>query len=80
MYKGKEILESSSMSPNEALYDAIYSILDTYIDDHHSVASYPYHRLPYWIDSPLLNLDYLSQNFPFDESIMEIMSLDESLW
>ena len=75
MSKGKEIVESSSMSPHEALYDSIQSVSDAYIDDHQLVALDPYH-LPYWLDSPLLTLDYLSDTFPSDESIMEIMSLD----
>ena len=73
--KGKEIAESFSLSPHEA----IQSIYDSYINDHHLVASDIYH-LPYWLDSPLPNLGYLSQTFPSDESIMEIMSLDEYLW
>ena len=79
MSKGKEIVESSSLSPHEAMYESIQSIFYVYIDDHHLVESDPYH-LPYWLDSPLLTLDYLSQTFPSNESIMEIMSLDEYLW
>ena len=78
MSKGKEIVEIPSLSPHEALYDSIQSVSNSYIDDHHLVASYPYH-MPYWLDSPHLTLDYLSWIFPSDESIMEVMSLDESL-
>ena len=43
------------------------------------MASDPYH-LPYWLDSPIPTLDYLSNTFPSDESIMEIMSVDEPVW
>ena len=50
-----------------------------YYDDHNLVAWDPYH-LPYWLDSPLPTLDYLFQTFPLDESIMDIMSVDEPLW
>ena len=78
MSKCKEIVELPSLSPHEALYDAIQFVSYAYIADHHLVASDPCH-LPYWLDFPLPTLDYLSQNFPLDESIMEIMSLDESL-
>ena len=77
--KGKAIVETPSLSPSKALYHCIQSASDAYIDEHHLVASYPYH-LPYWLDSPLLTLNYLLNNFPSDESIMEIMSSDESLW
>ena len=61
------------------MYEAIQSVSDAYIDDHHLVASDTYY-LPYCLDSPLSTLDYLSQTFLSDESIMEIMSLDEYLW
>ena len=79
MSKGKEIVESSSLSPNKAMYESIQFVSNVYIDDHHLEASDPYH-LPYWLDSPLPNLDCLLQTFPSNESIMEIMSLDEYLW
>ena len=49
------------------------------MDNHHLVALDPYH-IPYWLDSPLPILDYLLQNFLSNDSIMEIMSWDESLW
>ena len=39
----------------------------------------PYH-LPYWLEPSLPTLNYLSQTFPFDKSIMEIMSTNESIW
>ena len=59
MSKGKQIIELSSLSPHEALYDAIQYVSDSYIDGHHLVASDPYH-LPYWIDSPQLSLIEIS--------------------
>ena len=77
--KGKEIVETPSVGTHKALYNAIQYASDAYVNDQHLVASYPYH-MHYWIDSPLLNLDYLSWYFPSDESIMVIMSLDECLW
>ena len=67
--KGKTIVDVPSLSPPEALYDAIQSTSNSYIDDHHLVASDPYY-LPYWLDYPPPSLDYLLQTFPLDESIM----------
>ena len=43
------------------------------------MASYPYH-LPYWLEPSLPTLDYLTQTFPSDESIMDIMSENEPIW
>ena len=77
--KGKAIVDKISMSPPKSLYDSIQSTSDGYIDDHHLVASHPYH-IPYWLDSPPPTLDDLSHTFPSNESIMEIMSLDETQW
>ena len=61
----------------------MYNIIQTLFDDHtnelHLVASDPYH-LPYWLETSLPALDYLSQTFPSDESIMEIMSMNEPAW
>ena len=37
-------------------------------------------HLPYYLEPSLPTLDYLSQNFPSKESIMEIMSVDEPVW
>ena len=79
MSKGKYIVETPSLGPHESLYHAIQSTFDAYFDDQNLVTSDPYH-LPYWLDSPLPTLDYLSQTFPLDESIMEVMSLDDYLW
>ena len=60
------------------LYDAIQSVFDVHYVDHHLVESDPYH-LPYWLDSPLHTLDYISQKFLLDESIMEIMRGDKPI-
>ena len=43
------------------------------------MASDPYH-LPYWLEPSLPVLDYLSETFPSDDSIMEIMNMNESIW
>ena len=74
-----QVLESTSLSSHEAMYDTIQAFSDGHTDDLHLVASDPYH-LPYWLEPSLPVLDYLSQNFPSDESIMEIMNTDESIW
>ena len=62
MSKRKYISEVPSLGPHEAMYHAIQSTSDAYIDDEHLVASDPYH-LPYWLDSPLLTLGYISHAF-----------------
>ena len=67
------------MSLHEELYNVIQTLFDDHTNDLHLVASDPYH-LPYWLEPSLPILDYLSQNFPFDESIMEIMSTNEPIW
>ena len=77
--RGKEIVESSSLGPYEALYYVVQSASDIHYNDVHLVASDPYH-LPYCLEPSLPTLDYLSQTFPSDESIMEIMSTDEPIW
>ena len=50
--KGKEVVDSSSLGPYEALYDVVQFSLNDHYDDLHLVASDPYH-LPYWIESSL---------------------------
>ena len=74
--KGKKVVESTSLSPHEAMYDTIQTFSDDHTDDLHLVASDPYH-LPYWLEPSLPVLDYLSETFPSDESIMEIMNMDD---
>ena len=61
------------------MYDTIQTCFDDHNDDLHLVASDPYH-LPYWLEPSLPVIDYLSDTFPFDESIIEIMNMDESIW
>ena len=78
--KGKAIVdESSSFSPFEEIYNAIQATSDPAINDHFLVASDHYH-MPYWLEHPSLSLDYLSHTLPIDESIMEVISLEEMPW
>ena len=71
--------ENKLLSPHEAMYDTIQTFSDDHTHDFHLVASDPYHLL-YWLEPSLPVLDYLSETFPSDESIMEIMNTDESIW
>ena len=68
--KVKHVVDSTSLSPHESMYDTIQTFSDDHTDDLHLVASDPYH-LPYWLEPSLPILDYLSETFPFDESIMD---------
>ena len=77
--KGKKIVGSTSLSPSEEMYNVIQTLSDDHTNDLHLVALDPYH-LPYWLEPSLPTLDYLSYNFPSDESIMEIMSTNEPIW
>ena len=74
--KGKYITKSTSLSPFDEVYNAVQTTNDPTINDHLLVASDQYH-LPYWLDSTPIFLDYLSHTFPSDESIMEVISLEE---
>ena len=76
--KDKEVVESSSHVPYEALYDVVQSTFDVQPDDLHLVALGPYH-FPYWLEPSLPTLDYLTHTFPSSESILEIMSADEPI-
>ena len=78
-YRGNEVVESSYPGPYEPLYNVVQYACNVHYDNIHLVASYPYH-LPYWLEPSLPTLDYLTQNFPSDDSIMEIMSADEPVW
>ena len=71
--------ESSSFSPLEEMYNAIQATSDPAINDHFLVALDHYY-MPYWLEHPSPSLDYLSHTLPTDESIMEVMSLDEMPW
>ena len=55
----KEVVDSSSLGPYEALYDVVQSASDVQPNDLHLVASDPYH-FPYWREPSLLTLDYLT--------------------
>ena len=61
------------------MYDTIQTCSDDHTDDIHLVALNPYH-LPYWLEPSLPILDYLSENFPSDKSIIEIMNTNEPIW
>ena len=77
--KGKQIVDSTLLSLHEAMYNIIQTLSSDHSNDLHVVALEPYH-LPYWLEPSLLTLDYLSQTFSSNESIMEIMSTNESIW
>ena len=77
--KGNLIVGSTSLSLHEVMYNFIQTLSDDHTNDLHLVASNPYH-LPYWLEPSRPTLDYLSQAFPYDESIMDIMSTNESIW
>ena len=61
------------------MYNVIQTLPDDHTDELHLMASYPYHLL-YWLEPSLPILDYLFDTFPFDESIMKIMSTNEPIW
>ena len=77
--KGRQIFESTSLSLHEEMYNIIQNLSEDHTDELHLVASDPYH-LPYWLEPSLPVLDYLSETFPLDKSIMEIMNMNESIW
>ena len=76
--KDKQIVESTSLSLHEEMYNTIQTFSNDHTDDLHLVASNPYH-LPYWLEPSLLVLDYLYETFPSDDSIIEIMNTDEAI-
>ena len=61
------------------MYNVVQYFSNDHTDDLHPMASGPYH-LPYWLEPSLPTLDYFSLTFSSDESIMEIMSTNESVW
>ena len=77
--KGQNVVDYTSLSPHEAMYDTIQTFFDDHTDYLQLVASNPYH-LPYRLEPSLPILYYLSKNFPSDESIIEIMNMDEPIW
>ena len=54
--KGKQVVETFSLNPHEAVYDAIQSVFDVITYDLHLLASYPYH-FPYRLEPSLPILD-----------------------
>ena len=65
------------LSLDEATYDAIQSVdHHSNCDDIHLIASDSF-SLPSWLGSPPPSFDYLSKTFPSNESIMDIMSLED---
>ena len=71
--------ENKFLSPHEEMYNIIQTLSDDHTDELHPVTLDPYH-LPYWLETSLPILDYVSKTFPSDESIMEIMSMNEPIW
>ena len=67
------------LSPHEEMYNIIQNLFNDHIDELHLVTSDPYH-LPYWLEPSLPILDYLSETFPSDKSIMDIMKTNEPIW
>ena len=61
------------------MYYFIQSIFDDHVDDLHLMALDPY-ELPYWLEPCLPTLYYITQAFPSEEPIMEIMSEREPIW
>ena len=77
--KGHYVVESTSLIPHETMYAAIQTSSDDHTNDLHLVALDPCH-LPYSLEPSLPTLDYLSETFPSDDSIIEIMHTDELIW
>ena len=67
--KGKQIVDSTSLSPHEEMYNIIQTLSDDHTDELHLVALDPYH-LPYWLEPSLPILDYLFDTFSSDECII----------
>jgi hypothetical protein len=65
-------------SPAEAAYIAIQSTSPS-SNTSHSLAPDTY-SMPSWLDSLSSVVDYISQIFPSDESIMEMLSIDDLPW
>jgi hypothetical protein len=66
------------LSPAEASYDDIQYTSPS-LDDQHLLASNTY-LLPSWLDSLSSAFDYILWIFPSDESIMEMLGIDEVPW
>jgi hypothetical protein len=70
--------DTMPLSPAEAEYDAIQSTSPS-PDDQHLLVSMTY-SLPSWLDSLSSTFDYILHIFPSDESIMEMLSIEEAPW
>jgi hypothetical protein len=66
------------LSPAKASYDVIQSTSPS-LDDQHLLASNTY-SLPCWLNSLSSAFDDISNIFPPDESIMEMLSINEVPW
>jgi hypothetical protein len=70
--------DTMPLSPSEVEYDAIqYS--SPSLDDKNLLVSTTYSLLS-WLDSLSSNFDYILHIFPSDESIMEMLSIEEVPW
>jgi hypothetical protein len=70
--------DTMPLSPAEAAYVAIQSASPS-SNDSHSLAPDTY-SVPSWLDSLSSIVDYISHIFPSDESIMEMLSIDNFPW
>jgi hypothetical protein len=70
--------DTMPLSPVEAAYVAIQSTSPS-PNNSHSLAPDAY-SVPSWLDSLSSSIDYISHIFPSDESIMEMLSIDDLPW
>jgi hypothetical protein len=70
--------DTMPLSPAEAAYVAIQSASPS-SNNSHSLAPDAY-SVPSWLDSLSSVVDYISQIFPSDKYIMEILSIDDLTW
>jgi hypothetical protein len=70
--------DTMPLSPAETSYVSIQTSSAS-SDDQHLLAPNTY-SMPMWLNSLTSAFDYISQIFPFDESILEILSIDNLPW
>jgi hypothetical protein len=70
--------DTMPLSPAETSYIAIESASPS-SDDQHLLAPDIY-SMPSWLNSLLSVIDYISKIFPSDESIMEMLRIDDVPW
>jgi hypothetical protein len=70
--------DTMPLSLAEASYVSIQSASPS-SDDQHILAPDTY-LMPSWLNSLMSYFDYISQIFPSDESIMEMLSIDDVPW